>query len=147
MAEFKVGPGTRVTLHFALMLPDGETVDSNFDSEPASFDFGDGNLPESFEALMVGLAPGERRRFDISPEQGFGQRNPNNVQEFRRDEFSADVELEPGLVISFADARQSELPGIVDRIEGDRVVVDFNHPLAGATLSFDVQIVDVQPVS
>jgi len=147
MAEFTVGPGTRVTLHFALMLPSGETVDSNFDSEPASFDFGDGNLPESFEALMVGLAPGERRRFEISPEQGFGQRNPNNVQEFRRDEFSADVELEPGLVISFADARQSELPGIVERIEGERVVVDFNHPLAGSTLSFDVQIVDVQPVS
>lgn len=147
MTDQRVGPGMRVTLHFALLLPGGETVDSNFEAEPAVFEYGDGNLPGSFEALMAGMSAGERRRFDISPEQGFGQRNPNNVQAFRRDEFAADVELEPGLVVSFADARKSELPGIIDHLDGDSVVVDFNHPLAGTALIFDVLIVDVQPVA
>lgn len=146
MADFKVGPGMRVRLHFALSLPSGETVDSNFDAEAAELEFGDGNLPESFEQLLVGMAAGERRSFTISPEQGFGQRNPNNLQEFKREDFASDVDLEPGLVISFADARKSELPGIIDQVEGDRVVVDFNHPLAGTDLTFDVHIVEVQPV-
>ena len=53
--------------------------------------------------------------------------------------------LEKGVVISFADARQQELPGVISRVEGDEVEVDFNHPLAGRTLSFEVQIIDVEP--
>jgi FKBP-type peptidyl-prolyl cis-trans isomerase SlpA len=53
--------------------------------------------------------------------------------------------LEPGVMISFADARQSELPGVVSRVEGDEVEVDFNHPLAGRTLTFEVEIIDVEP--
>lgn len=143
----QVGPGMRIRLNFALSLPDGETVDSNFDTEPAELEFGDGNLPESFEQLLLGMSAGERRSFSVSPEQGFGQRNPNNLQEFKRGDFAQDLDLEPGVVISFADARKSELPGIIDRVEGDRVIVDFNHPLAGKALTFDVEIIDVQPVN
>lgn len=146
MAQSVVGPGTRVTLHFSLSLGDGTEVDSTFDSEPATFEFGDGNLPENFEALLVGLAVGVRQSFEVPPEKAFGQRNPNNVQSFRKDQFAEDLALEPGSVISFADARKAELPGIIHSIEGDTVVVDFNHPLAGETLRFDVAILDVQPV-
>lgn len=145
MNELPVDKGTRVTLHFALKIQGGEVVDSTFEKAPATLEIGDGNLPENFEALLFGMKAGDRQTFDVSPEKGFGQHNPSNVQLFKRHDFSADMVLEPGVVVSFADARQQELPGVVVRVEGDEVEVDFNHPLAGRTLEFEVEIVDVEP--
>lgn len=94
----------------------------------------------------MGMTAGDRNSFEVPPEKAFGQHNPSNVQTFKRSEFSADMVLEKGVMISFADARQSELPGVVSRVEGDQVEVDFNHPLAGRTLTFEVEIIDVEPV-
>ncbi len=147
MKELPIDQGTRVTLHFALKFPDGQVIDSTFDKEPATLEIGDENLPENFEAYLMGLKAGDREAFEVPPEKGFGQHNPSNVQTFKRHEFSADMVLEPGVMISFADARQTELPGVVSRVEGDQVDVDFNHPLAGRTLVFEVEIIDVEPVA
>src|SRR5690554_7830140 len=147
MKELPIDKGTRVTLHFSLKFEDGETVDSTFDKEPATLEIGDENLPENFEAYLMGLKAGDHKTFEVPPEKAFGQHNPSNVQTFKRHEFSADMVLEPGVVVSFADARQQELPGVVKRVEGDQVDVDFNHPLAGHTLQFEVQIIDVEPRS
>lgn len=145
MKELPIDKSTRVTLHFSLKFEDGETVDSTFDKGPAALEIGDENLPESFEAYLMGLKAGDHQTFEVPPEKAFGQRNPNNLQTFKRHEFSADMVLEKGVVISFADARQQELPGVISRVEGDEVEVDFNHPLAGRTLTFEVQIIDVEP--
>lgn len=146
MKELPVDKGTRVTLNFSLKFADGQVVDTTFDKEPATLEIGDDNLPENFEAYLIGLKAGSRDSFEVPPEKGFGQRNPNNVQTFKRHDFSADMVLEPGVMISFADARQQELPGVISRVEGDEVEVDFNHPLAGRTLIFEVEIIDVEPV-
>lgn len=140
-----IGPDTKVTLHFSLSLEDGSTVDSNFDAEPATFVMGDGNLLPGFEAVLEGLKPGVEDSFSIPPEQGFGQHNPNNVQRFPRKDFDDDMELTPGLMLSFADANRAELPGVVIDVDEETVSVDFNHPLAGHTISFKVQILDVVP--
>ena len=145
MKELPIDKGTRVKLHFALKFEDGETVDSTFDKEPATLEIGDENLPENFEAYLMGLKAGDHKTFEVPPEKAFGQHNPSNIQTFKRHEFSADMVLELGVVISFADARQQELPGVIKRVEGDQVDVDFNHPLAGHTLQFEVQIIDVEP--
>lgn len=147
MKQLPIDKGTRVTLNFALKFTDGEIIDSTFDKAPASLEIGDDNLPENFEAYLMGLVAGDKASFDVPPEKAFGQHNPNNVQTFKRHEFSADMVLEAGVMISFADARQSELPGVVSRVEGDEVEVDFNHPLAGRTLVFEVEIIDVEPVA
>ncbi|EMP53922.1 FKBP-type peptidyl-prolyl cis-trans isomerase [Marinobacter koreensis] len=146
MKDLPVDKGTRVTLHFALKIKDGDVVDSTFEKEPATLEIGDDNLPENFEAYLMGMKAGDRRTYEVPPEKGFGQHNPSNLQTFKRHEFSADMVLEQGVVVSFADARQQELPGVISRVEGDEVEVDFNHPLAGRTLEFDVEILDVEPV-
>ncbi|MBK1874673.1 MULTISPECIES: FKBP-type peptidyl-prolyl cis-trans isomerase [Marinobacter] len=145
MKELPVDKGTRVTLHFALKFESGEVIDTTFDKDPASLEIGDENLPENFEAYLMGMKAGDKASYQVPPEKAFGQRNPNNVQTFKRHEFSADMVLEPGVMISFADARQQELPGVVSRVEGDEVEVDFNHPLSGRTLTFDVEVIDVEP--
>jgi FKBP-type peptidyl-prolyl cis-trans isomerase SlpA len=145
MNDLPIDKGTKVTLHFALKFTDGQIVDSTFEKEPATLEIGDDNLPENFEACLLGLKAGDRETFEVPPEKAFGQHNPGNVQSFKRHEFSADMVLEPGVVVSFADARQQELPGVVSRVEGDEVDVDFNHPLSGRTLIFEVEIIDVEP--
>ena len=145
MSGAKVSAGARVTLHFELSLQDGAIVDSNFSAKPARLIVGDGNLPAGFERLLEGMEIGEQQSFTVPPEQAFGQRNPANLQEIKREQFAADMDLSPGLMISFADAAKGELPGVVSEVGESTVVVDFNHPLAGRHLGFRVHILDIEP--
>lgn len=146
MRELAIGPGTKITLHFALQLDNGELVDSNFERDPATFTVGDGNLLPGFEKALFGMLEGEHKTVVIKPEDGFGQRNPNNIQEIARSQFSPDLELSEGLMLSFADAQKTELPGVVQRFDDEVVVVDFNHPLAGRDILFEVAIIKIEPV-
>lgn len=134
--------GSEVTLHFALRLDDGELVDGNFGKQPATLTIGDGTLFNGFESNLHGLDVGDTGSFTIAPEQGFGHHNEQNIQRFNRGQFAGMV-IEEGAVVSFADAAKAELPGVIVEVDGDDVVVDFNHPLAGKTLTFDVEIVEV----
>lgn len=145
MRDLILGPGTTVTLHFALRLPGGEVIDSNFERDPATFTVGDGNLLLGFEKAIYGLQEGDKKTLVIKPEDSFGQRNPNNVQEIPRAQFGADIELSEGLMLSFADAQKTELPGVVSRFDDEVVVVDFNHPLAGREILFEVAILQIEP--
>lgn len=146
MRDLTIGPGTKITLHFALQLDNGDIVDSNFERDPATFTVGDGNLLPGFEKALFGMLEGEHKTLVIKPEDGFGQRNPNNIQEIARSQFSPDLELSEGLMLSFADAQKTELPGVVQRFDDEVVVVDFNHPLAGRDILFEVAILKIEPV-
>ena len=97
---------------FALRLADGEVIDSNFEQQPATFIVGDGNLLPGFERVLMGLCAGERKTFEIPPEQAFGQRNPNNLQKIERRLFSADLNLEQGwwLILPMHDAQIPNCP-------------------------------------
>jgi FKBP-type peptidyl-prolyl cis-trans isomerase SlpA len=145
MRDLILGPGTKVTLHFALRLPSGEVIDSNFERDPATFTVGDGNLLQGFEKAIFGLQEGDKKILVIKPEDSFGQRNPNNVQEIPRAQFSSEIELSEGLMLSFADAQKTELPGVVRSFDDDVVMVDFNHPLAGRDILFEVAILRIEP--
>jgi len=144
MSTTKVGENTLVTLHFSLSMKNGDLIDSTFDKQPAKFEFGDGQLPDGFQSYLVGMSAGETNEWQVPPEKSFGMPNPNNLQVMKRTDFSADMELAEGLVVSFADANKSELPGVVKSFDEDKVTIDFNHPLAGEILSFKVEIIDVQ---
>ena len=144
LAEQRIGQNTEVTLHFALRLENGDTVDSTFDKAPATFKVGDGNLLPGFEVALYGFKAGDKRSLQIEPENAFGQPNPQNVQVMPRGQFQ-DMELSEGLLIIFNDAANAELPGVVKAFDEQQVTIDFNHPLAGKTLSFDVEIIEVRP--
>lgn len=138
---------SKVTLHFALRLEDGQEVDSNFEKSPAVLSIGDGNLPEGFEKHLLGLSAGDKRTVRVPPEDAFGQVNPSNRQKFKAAQFAQAGQVEPGTVVSFQDASGSELPGVITEIAGEEVVVDFNHPLAGKHLDFEVEIISVEAAS
>lgn len=143
MTDVRIGPDREVTLHFALKLDSGDVVDSTFDKKPATFKVGDGNLLPGFEQAIYGLKAGDKRSLSISPEQGFGQGNPQNVQVMPRSQFQ-DMELSEGLLVIFNDAANAELPGVVKTFDDSQVTIDFNHPLAGKALSFEVEIIEVK---
>lgn len=143
MSDSRIGKAAQVTLHFAIKLENGEVVDSTFDKKPATFKVGDGSLLPGFEQALFGLKSGDRRSLSIAPEQGFGQPNPQNVQVMPRSSFAA-MELSEGLLVIFNDAANAELPGVVKDFDDTRVTIDFNHPLAGKQLTFDVEIIAVE---
>ena len=137
-----IGPGKKVSLHFSITLADGQLIDSTRERpEPAEFTVGDGSLLPGFEQAIFGLRAGDRRSVFIDAAHGFGEQNSDNQQVFTRVQFSG-MDLEEGMIISFAD-KGGELPGVVTAFDDDTVTVDFNHPLAGRDLMFEVDIIRV----
>lgn len=141
----EVGPGTRVKLNFAIRLPSGELIDSNLDRYPVEFEVGDSSLLFGFEKRLFGMKAGDQSTFEIPANEGFGEHNPDNVQKIPRDQFD-DIEPESGMILGFSDPAQGEVPGVILEV-GDRYVsVDFNHPLAGRDLEFEVHVHAVEPL-
>ncbi len=135
--------GDRVRLHFGLHLETGEEVDTTRRGDPAMLTIGDGNLLPGFEAVLLGMRAGDDAQVLMEPEDAFGPRREENVQTLRRDRFGADMALEEGLMVSFSGPG-GELPGVVRAVMEEHVEVDFNHPLAGRRIVFDVSIIDVR---
>jgi len=122
-------------------------VDSNFDQEPVSLEVGDGKLLPGFESRLYGLEAGDEASFEIPVDDAFGPHNDDNVQVFDIDQFADAEELVPGLVMNFTDAANGDVPGVILQVTDDKVEVDFNHPLAGRSLIFDVKIHSVEPTA
>ncbi len=151
MTEFEtpdadtIQPGSRVTLHYTLRLEDGMEVDSSRGGEPMAFVMGDGSLIEGLELVLYGLRAGDRQDIMISPRDAFGYPDEENIHSMPRSDFDPSVKLEPGLIIEFTTPSGETTPGAITAVETDTVTVDFNHPLAGHNIRFEVEILDVQP--
>lgn len=139
-----IAEGSRVRLHFAIKLSEAEVIDSNFGGQAACLQIGDGSLPQGFERHLLGLAGGDHRLVNVAAADAFGPHNPANVQWLPRSRF-AGMTLDAGLVVMLQGADGGQIPAVVLQTAGERVQLDFNHPLAGRDLVFEVQIVDVQP--
>ena len=134
-----------VTLHFSLTLEDGTVAESTSGEDPLTFTMGDGTLVHGLELGLYGLVPGDVQRLELYPEQAFGLRDPANIHTMPRADFDAGIELEEGVIVGFETPEGEELAGAILSIDEDTVNVDFNHPMAGHTIIFDVEIIDVVP--
>ena len=139
-----IGDKSEVILHFDLKLEDGSAADSTrVNNKPAKMVMGDGRLPPNFENCLRGLNAGDTKAFTLAANDAFGMPNPDNIYHLDRTKFSADMDLQEGMIMGFAQPDGSELPGIIRSIAGHSVTVDFNHPLAGQQVVFDVEIISV----
>ena len=139
-----IGPGSTVIFHFDIKLSDGSAAESTrVHNKPAKLQMGDGSLSPAFEAQLSGMAAGDKRTFTLAPEDAYGMPNPDNIYYVDRSKFSADAPAKVGMIVGFAMPYGSELPCLIREVVGESVTVDFNHPLAGQTLTFNVEIVQV----
>jgi FKBP-type peptidyl-prolyl cis-trans isomerase SlpA len=140
----EIQANSTVIFHFDITLADGSAAESTrVHNKPAKLQMGDGSLSPAFEAQLLGMTAGEKKSFTLAPEDAYGMPNPDNIYYVDRSKFSADAPAKVGAIIGFAMPDGSELPGLVRDVVGDSVTVDFNHPLAGQTLTFNVEIVQV----
>jgi len=140
----QIGTGSRVTLHFAIRLADGMLVESSFDDEPVSFVIGDGTLDKGLELALLGLVAGARQTLTLMPGQAYGRRDEAALQQVRKAQFPEDMLLEPGQIIGFTSEDGEEMAGAIVETGGEYVKVDFNHPLAGREIEFEVHILAVE---
>ncbi|GAA5217014.1 FKBP-type peptidyl-prolyl cis-trans isomerase [Corallincola platygyrae] len=140
----QISSSSEVLMHFTLKLADGSVAETTkVAQKPAKLVMGDGSLTPAFERCLLGLEQGDNKSFELPPEDAFGVPDPDLIHHVERSRFPADVACEEGAIIAFAQPNGSELPGVIRAVEGESVTVDFNHPLAGQTVTFDVEIIEV----
>lgn len=143
-----VQPGSFLTLHYRLSGPDGADVVNTFDDKPATLSLGSGQLAPAMEQRLIGLAEGERRRFALEPGEAFGERNPEMLQRVARSLLqqlgAPEDDYAVGDVVQFPTPDgQGAFAGVVRELGDDWLLFDFNHPLAGQAVSFEVQLIGV----
>ncbi|MBT0726142.1 FKBP-type peptidyl-prolyl cis-trans isomerase [Rosenbergiella australiborealis] len=147
MSELTVTADSRVLAQLVLTLADGSVAESTrVNNKPALLTLGDQSLSPKLEAELMGLTVGSQHKFSLAAEDAFGPTNPDLVQYFSRQAFLDAGEPEVGTIMLFGAIDGSEMPGIIREVSGDSITVDFNHPLAGHDISFDIEIVEINPV-
>ncbi|MCH1442741.1 MAG: peptidylprolyl isomerase [Candidatus Poseidoniaceae archaeon] len=130
------------TVHYTGTLPgSGEVFDSSEGRDPLTFLVGHKQMIPGFEEELMGAKKGERRTFTLEPDRAYGQKMEEAIQTIPKDMFG-DIEPEVGMTL-MSDVG----PFNVTAVDGDTITVDFNHKLAGETLEFSVEVVDVRPAS
>jgi len=143
-----VQPNSFLTLHYRLAGPDGADVINTFPDKPATLSLGTGELAPAMEACLMGLPEGARRSFELAAGAAFGQRNPQLLQHVRRSLLAQrgdpQAQYHVGDVVQFPTPDgQGTYAGVVRRLDDEAVVFDFNHPLAGQSVTFEVQLIGV----
>jgi FKBP-type peptidyl-prolyl cis-trans isomerase SlpA len=143
-----VQTGSFLTLHYRLAGPDGADVINTFADKPATLSLGTGELAPAMEARLIGLAEGARALFELAAGEAFGERNPELLQRVKRallDELGeAGEQYRVGDVVQFPTPDgQGRYAGVVREVDDDVLVFDFNHPLAGRPVTFEVQLIGV----
>jgi FKBP-type peptidyl-prolyl cis-trans isomerase SlpA len=139
-----IRPGARVTLHYRLTCRGEEIVDTFADDEPETFTLGGGEIDVRLEVLLLGLVPGDHRTWQLEAGEAFGLPDPALVHQLPRVDFPPETELRKGLQMAFDLPNGQSMNGILQTIGGETVTVDFNHPLAGLPVEFEVKILSVE---
>jgi len=135
-----VQDGKIVQFHYTLKNDAGELIDSSRGGDPLSYLHGAGNIVPGLERQLAGCEVGDKLDATVPPGEGYGERLGEGPQPVPRDAFPEEFPLQPGMQFVAQSPDGERFPLWVTRIEGDEVYVDRNHPLAGETLHFDVEI-------
>ncbi len=139
----KVEPFKTVVLHYQLFDETGELIDSSSEGHPFSFVFGEGSIIPGLERELEGMEPGEEKEIVVQPEDGYGPRNPNLIQQVPKGVFAGGAELEVGMSYTGRTEAGNVVNFTVTGMNEQTVEIDLNHPLAGKTLRFNVTIEEV----
>ncbi|WP_018145325.1 peptidylprolyl isomerase [Thioalkalivibrio sp. AKL6] len=142
----QVAQNAVVAIHYTLTNDAGEKIDSSEGREPLAYLHGQGQIVPGLEKELEGKAAGDKVQAKVSPEEGYGEKIDAMVQEIPMEAFQGVESVEPGMQFQ-AQTENGPLTVTVTKVEGETATVDGNHPLAGETLNFDVEIVEVREAS
>jgi FKBP-type peptidyl-prolyl cis-trans isomerase SlyD len=140
----KVAKDSVVSIDYRLHLGDGKVVDESEPGEPLVYLHGHDEIVPGLEKALEGRDVGYSTKVVVPPDEGYGAYDPEGVEEVPKSEFPDDFELVTGGILSATDPDGDEVDFVIKEVKPDTVVVDFNHPLAGKTLHFDVTVRDVR---
>ena len=135
--------GKVVIIHYTLTDDAGEILDSSAGGEALPYLHGGGNIVDGLEEALDGKPIGEKLKVTVPPEKGYGERQDGEPQAVSKDAFPDEMPLEAGMQF-MVETDEGVAPVWIDRVEGDQVFLDGNHPLAGVTLHFEAEIVGVR---
>ncbi len=139
-----IGNNLVVTINYKLTDDAGNLLDSSEGSEPLAYLHGSGNIIPGLEKALTGKVEGDSLQVSVEPAEGYGEVIPELVQRVGRAAFQGVESVEPGMMFEAQAPDGSVQRIVVKEVEGDEVLIDANHPLAGVTLHFDVDIVGVR---
>lgn len=138
MAQVK--KGNRVKVFYTGKLNDGTVFETNIGKAPLEFTVGKGKVIKGFETALVGMTIGQVKTVKFKPAEAYGQKDPDLVWTLAASELPAGTNLAPGQEVACTRADSNRVEGVITAIEGDQVVVDGNHPLAGRSLTFEIKL-------
>lgn len=142
-SAFVVAEGKSVKVHYTLTV-DGKVVDSSNGREPLEFKPGSHQMIPGFEKAVMGMKVGQKKSFKVSPEEGYGPENPKAMQEVPIKQLPPEITPKAGMTLYAQGKDGQRFPARIVEVKKDVVVMNFNHPLAGKTLNFDVEVMEIK---
>ncbi len=141
MAQVKNGDTVKV--HYTGKLVNGEQFDSSAGREPLEFTVGAGMMIKGFDAALPGMVVGDKKTVNIPAADAYGEKDPEAVIPFPKENVPADMKLEPGMQLTLTNQQGQPFPVVVTEIQDDVILLDANHFLAGEELVFDIELVEI----
>ena len=139
----KVEKGKKVKLDYSLSI-NGEVVDSTVGDQPLEFVQGEETLLPALEQQLEGLQKGDKKKIVLAPEDGYGLLNDEAFKELPKSILPPEIEPQPGMIVELQGDDNTNIPAVIWEVKEDTIVFNMNHPLAGQSLEFDVEVIDVQ---
>ena len=143
IAETQIREGSQVALEYTLSDETGTVIESNKGKQPMSYIHGKSQIIPGLEKELSGMKVGEEKKIQVKPEDGYGPVNPDAFQEVPKDKLPPEA-LKVGAMLMAQGPQGQGIPVRVHEIKDTTVIMDFNHPMAGKTLSFDVKISEIK---
>lgn len=141
MAAAKIGD--KVKVHYEGSLADGTVFDSSRNREPFEFTLGENRVIEGFENAVVGMEVGDKKRVTVPPEEGYGLHRQELVIIVPRDRLPEDIEASIGMVLELHSDDGRTMSARIAELDEESVTLDANHPLAGETLTFEIELMEI----
>jgi len=137
-----IAKGKKIKINYTLTV-DGEVVDSSEGKEPLEYTQGEGMLIQGLEKELEGMKAGDAKNVTVAPTEGYGEVSKDALREIPRSQFPPNIDPEVGQRLSMQAPQGQQIPVTVAEIKDDVIILDFNHPLAGKELTFDVTVISV----
>ena len=137
--------GKSVKVHYHGTLNDGTVFDSTYEESPMDFTLGEGEIIPGFEEAVEGMDEGEKKSVTVEPDKAYGEYNEKGVVQVPRENLPEDIQPEVGMMLQLNTPEDQVVYVTVTDMDEENVTLDANHPLAGKTLNFDIELVQINP--